>query len=147
MEAAGEFEEGFEDLVGERGGNLGLVVAGLAQQGGQADALGDGNEAAVGEQEVERGSDGAAGDLGHEGDREGDGAGVFALGGVAEADGIAIAEDADGHAGLAEETLELLVGRGDPAVVAFRVGDLVERDAGIELADEEEPGLGGIGRV
>ena len=45
----------------------------------------------------------------------------------------------------AEESLELLLGRGDPALVALFIGHLVERFPGLDLPDEEDPRFGGIG--
>lgn len=69
------------------------------------------------------------------------------FGRVTQPDRVAIAEDADGHAGLAEKSLEFLVGGGNPAVVLFAIGDFIQRGASFELADDEDPRFGGIGRV
>ena len=108
--------------MGEGGGNFGLVVAAFPQQGGQAHGLGHDIEAAIGKEQLEGAGDGTARDLGHERDGKGEPAGVFALGRIDEADGVAVAEHADGNGGLAEKSFELLMGGGNPAFLSFAVG-------------------------
>jgi hypothetical protein len=122
LEAAQELQQGAEDLFGEAGGDLVLVFAGLAEQGGEAAVVGLG-EQAVGAEQHEAGAEGlAAGDGGHELEGEGEVAGGLAAGGVDEAEeGLAVVEQADGDAGLAEEALELGLWWSVPAVGWRRV--------------------------
>jgi hypothetical protein len=143
LEAAGEFVEGFEDLAGKIGADMGLVFPAFAEQGGQADAFLDDVEALLGKEEVERPDGEAACGAGEEGDGKGDPAGVLALRHGDEAQGVAIAKEAEGNAALAQEALELLVRRGVPTARAGLAGQLVERGAGGEVLDEEHPGFCG----
>jgi hypothetical protein len=63
LKAAGQLEQSFEHLMGQSGGDVGLIVAAFPQEDGQAKRLGNGIQSAVGKQEVERGRQDAAGGL------------------------------------------------------------------------------------
>ena len=146
LEAADEFVEGFEDLLGESSGDGALVFAALLEQGREALGFVHADEPAMREEHLERGGDGSPGQLGHEADGEGEAAGVLAARGVEEADFGAIGEDADGDVGGAQKALEFLRGRGDPAGSAGFVGDGVEVGSQRKLTDEKHPRPRGIGR-
>jgi hypothetical protein len=147
LEAAKEFVEGLQHLPCESGRDAGLVFAAALEERGET-ALARGSEEAVAaKQEMERGEDGAPGDLGHRGDGEGERAGVFAAGGVDEAEVGAAGEQADGDIDAAQEPLEAL-GRGGVPSAGVSGGARVEVGAGRELLDEEKPrarGVGGLG--
>ena len=140
LEAAQEFVEGVEDLLGENFRDAGLVVATALEQRGQAGVAGRVEERPRAEEQLERAEDEATGDFGHRADGERERAGVFLGRRVDEAEARAVGEQTDGHAGLAQEALEFLRGRGVPVAVGTGGGFVEVHRGGVGL-DEEERGI------
>ena len=98
---------------------------------------------------MEGGADGAPRHLQHPLHGEGDVPGRLAAGGVNEADGVAVEEEAGRDAGVAEEALEAGLGRGVPALerlggrsrASHRGGKNVVQvgPGGVDLDEEELP--------
>ena len=63
-----------------------------------------------------------------------------------ETQGVAIAEEPDRHAALAQESLEFLVRRGHPAAMGFGIREFVQRLAGRQHLHEKHPRLRRVGR-
>ena len=106
LEAAQEFIEGVEDLFGEDFRDTGLVVAAALKQCWQAGIAWRGEQRPGAEEELERSENEPAGDFGHRAHGEGKRAGVLLGRCVDEAEVRAVGEQADRHAGLAQEPLE-----------------------------------------
>ena len=141
LEAAQEFVEGVEDLFGENFRDAGLVVAAALEQRGEAGVAGGVEERPRAEEQLERAEDEPARHFGHRADGERERTGVFLGRRVDEAELRAVGEQADGHAGLAQEALEFFGRRGVP--VALGTGDgFVEVHRGRVGLDEEK--IGGI---
>jgi hypothetical protein len=146
LEPAQEFVKGVEDLAGELGGDGALVFAAAGEQRGQAGCAGRRGGATLAQQHVQRGEDGPARHFGHVTDGEGEVAGVLAVRGVDEADLGAVGQQADGHAGFAEEALKPLRGRSGPgAFIGGGAGVEVRGDR--ERLREQQPGLVGVFRA
>ena len=73
LKTPGEFEQGFQHLPGQSGGNIGLIVAALPQQSRKTETFRNGDEPPVGKQQIQCTGHGPTGDLGHEGHRKSDG--------------------------------------------------------------------------
>ena len=101
LEAPEEFVERGHDLTGQSGGDDVLVFAAGGEDGRELFLLLDAEEAVGGEEHVEGGEEGAARDLGHFGDAEGEEAAGFSARGVDQADGLLVDEQAGGDFGFA----------------------------------------------
>ena len=101
-------------------------------------------EAVGGEQHVEGGEEGAARDLGHFGDAEGEEAAGFSARGVDQADCLLVDEQADRDFGFAQEAFKAGLRAGLPLACGGGEGGVEVLDAG-EFVDQEEPVGGGVG--
>ncbi len=149
-EAFDEDLDGFEDLRGEVFGDVGLAEAALAQQAFEGVLGGGAVGAARVEEQLEGRDEGAAGGRAQGVEAEGEVGARFAGGGVDEAEGAAVGDEADGNAGVAEEALEL--GRRRVAPGAGRRFALVEVEGeggalgvGGEIPDEGDERGGAVG--
>lgn len=145
LEPAEDFVQGEEDLLGEEGGDGGLVFAAGGQQTVEVLAVGGVEDGLGPKKRVEGAENEASPDLGHGLDREGDVARVLLGGRVNEAEVGAVGEDADVDLGIPQESLELLAGRRVPGA---RMGGMafVEVAAVGDFLDEQHPRRGiGLG--
>ncbi len=97
--------KGPQDLLGELGRDLVLVLAALGEERRQAAIVGEGEEARRPEEELKGAEDRPAVALRHRLDREGQVARGLAPRSVNQADRAVVDEEADRHAGLGEEPL------------------------------------------
>jgi len=135
LEAAHEFIERFEHLLGERGRHGRLVLAACLAERREQRLAGCVGEAIGLEKLVQTAHDQATGGARHVGGVEGEVTCGFATRGVEQADLFAVRQDAEWDAGLGEQALELGRARGFPKVRG--VVAVVERSVGFDFLDEQ----------
>ena len=142
LEAGEQEVQGLQHLLGEVAGDLALGLARGGQQLGQLLVRGDAEPLARVQEHDQRIEQGAAGGGDQICEAEGEGAGGGAVRRVQEAQVGAVAQKADGHAGVAQQALELggrriVPGAGDGLA-------LVERQAGRQVPGQGQR-LRGLG--
>lgn len=144
VEASQELMQGAEHLSGERGGDRGLGVAALSQQGRQSAVVAFDEEADSAQQQLEAAQHRPAGDRRQRSDREGQMTGRLAPRRVGQPQSVVGDHQADEHAGFTQEALEPLLRRRLPPVQAR---PLIRIDAGVLDANEQLPLAGAIAQL
>ena len=139
LEAAEQLEESREHLLGKFRGDGVLILSALCEQARQPLAVRQGEETIRAKEHEQGREHRPAGDIRHHGDGKRDVAGALTAGVVDEPQVRAVGEQADRHAGLAEQPLELRLRRGFP--VLRIVGNGVEVRGERQFLDEQEPAL------
>jgi hypothetical protein len=138
IKPAQQLVQGAQHLLGERGGDGGLGLAALAQQGWQAALAGIAEQPEVVEHQPQPAQHRPAGDRGERADREGEIARGLAARRMDQAELAVADQEAGADSGLAQQALEaLLRGRLPAAQGAARI----RVDAGRLDPDQELPGL------